>query len=82
MDELKLALQFIIKKELDIILDNISTDYNIPIEQLQKYTDGKSCSTKMEVVGVEFCPALTKKNGVCGNKIKSGKFCGKHGHLG
>ena len=77
MDELKLALQFIIKKELDIILDNISVDYNIPIEQLQKYTDGKTSQPKIEVSD-EFCPALTKKNGICGNKIKSGKFCGKH----
>jgi hypothetical protein len=81
MDELKLALQFIIKKELDIILDNISTDYNIPIEQLQKYTDGKSASDKKEVLEIyEFCQTLTKKNTICGNKIKSGKFCGKHSH--
>lgn len=79
MDELKLALQFIIKKELDIILENISTDYNIPIEQLQKYTsDRKSSSIKNDTNIVEFCQALTKKNGICGNKIKSGKFCGKH----
>lgn len=76
MDELKLALQFIIKKELDIILDNISTDYNIPIEQLQKYTDEQLSTIKND--SNEFCPALTKKNGICGNKIKSGKFCGKH----
>ena len=78
MDELKLALQFVIKKELDIILENISTDYNIPLEQLQKYTDGKSSEIKNDTHIVEFCPALTKKNGICGNKIKSGKFCGKH----
>ena len=78
MDELKLALQFIIKKELTIILDNISIDYNIPIEHLQKYIDEKSCPLKTEVISVEFCPALTKRNGICGNKIKSGKFCGKH----
>jgi hypothetical protein len=79
MDELKLALQFIIKKELDIILDNISVDYNIPIEQLQQYTDRKSSSNvKLEVDNNEFCPAVTKKNGICGNKIKTGKFCGKH----
>ncbi len=78
MDELKLALQFIIKKELDIILENIAADYNIPIEQLQKYTDAKSSQNKTETNIVEFCQALTKKNGVCGNKIKSGKFCGKH----
>jgi hypothetical protein len=77
MDELKLALQFIIKKELDIILDNISTDYNIPIEQLQKYTN-EQLSTIKNDSNNEFCQALTKKNGVCGNKIKSGKFCGKH----
>lgn len=76
MDELKLALQFIIKKELDIILDNISTDYNIPIEQLQKYTNEQLSTIKND--SNEFCPALTKKNGICGNKIKSGKFCGKH----
>jgi len=78
MDELKLALQFVIKKELDIILENISTDYNIPLEQLHKYTDTKSIEIKNDTNIVEFCQALTKKNGICGNKIKSGKFCGKH----
>jgi hypothetical protein len=78
MEELKLALDFIIKKELDIILDNISIDYNIPIEQLQKYINIKSNQIKTESIHIEFCPALTKKNGVCGNKIKSGNFCGKH----
>jgi predicted transcriptional regulator len=78
MDELKLALQFVIKKELDIILENISTDYNIPLEQLHKYTDKKSIEIKNDTNIVEFCQALTKKNGICGNKIKSGKFCGKH----
>ncbi len=79
MDELKMALQFIIKKELDIILENISIDHNIPIEQLQKYTsDRKSTEVKNDTNIVEFCQALTKKNGICGNKIKSGKFCGKH----
>jgi hypothetical protein len=79
MDELKLALQFVIKKELDIILENISTDHNIPIEQLQKYTsDRKSIEIKNDTNVVEFCQALTKKNVICGNKIKSGKFCGKH----
>jgi hypothetical protein len=79
MDELKLALQFVIKKELDIILENISTDYNIPIEQLHKYTiDRKPIESTIDTNIVEFCQALTKKNGICGNKIKSGKFCGKH----
>jgi hypothetical protein len=77
MDELKLALQFIIKKELNIILDNISTDYNIPIEQLQKYTNEQLPIIKNDSSN-ELCQALTKKNGICGNKIKSGKFCGKH----
>ena len=86
MHELKLALQFIIVKELEIILDKISNDYNIPIENLHKYIIN-DCSTNTPTNtknptniehSTDICMALTKTNSICGNKLKGGVFCGKH----
>ena len=83
MHELKLALQFIIVKELEIILDKIANDYNIPIENLHKYiiNDSNTIATPntMNIEhSTDICMALTKTNSICGNKLKGSVFCGKH----
>ena len=76
MHELKLALQFIIVKELEIILDKISNEYIINDCSTNTPTNTKN-PTNIEH-STDICMALTKTNSICGNKLKGGVFCGKH----
>lgn len=90
MDNLSNSLMFVVNKELESILDNISLDYSINREDLNKYL---LCNSKKQnknekqinpdlpndTVGLSICQGKTKKGENCPNKAKNGTiFCGKH----
>lgn len=85
METLEEVLNFMVKKKTEIILDNISVDFNIEREKLDKYslidqsleTSNKQLITN--VVSDNICQGKTKKGDPCGNKAKPNtNFCGKH----
>jgi hypothetical protein len=85
MDSLEEVLNYMVKKNLEIILDNISVDFNIERELLDKYliinTSEVSSNkqSKLNVVSDIICQGKTKKGEPCGNKAKPNtNFCGKH----
>jgi hypothetical protein len=89
MDSLSNSLTFIINKELELILDNISLDYSIERQDLNKYLlnnskksskNEKSIATDIPLEGGSgVCQGKTKKGESCPNKAKNGTtFCGKH----
>ena len=85
MESLEEVLNFIVKKNLEIILDNISTDFNIERDKLDKYTildQSKILINKPNNINTStdtICQGKTKKGEVCGNKAKPNtNFCGKH----
>jgi hypothetical protein len=85
MDTLEEVLNFMVKKNVDIILDNISVDFNIDRDKLDKYIcyeQSHILSNKQISVngsGDIICQGKTKKGEPCGNKSKPNtNFCGKH----
>jgi len=85
MDSLEEVLNFMVKKNLEIILDNISVDFNIEREKLCKYTlidqslETSNKQLNTNVVCDNICQGKTKKGDPCGNKAKPNtNFCGKH----
>ena len=89
MENLSNSFTFIINKEIEIILDNISEDYSINREDLNKYllnNSKKTNKSEIELIdqilvegGNGICQGKTKKGDGCPNKAKPGTiFCGKH----
>jgi len=90
MENLSNSLMFIINKELESILDNISIDYSLDREDLNKYLFNNSkkqskndkennVDLKNDTNGLSICQGKTKKGESCPNKAKNGTiFCGKH----
>ena len=90
MENLSNSFTFIINKEIEIILDNISEDYSINRQDLNKYllNDSKNKTNKNEIESINaiqvegangICQGKTKKGDDCPNKAKPGTlFCGKH----
>ena len=89
MDNLSNSLTFIINKEIELILDNISIDYSINRQDLNKYVLNNSKKTnkndKLVITDIAIesengvCKGKTKKGDSCPNKSKIGTtFCGKH----
>ena len=85
MTSLENVLQFIIKKNLEIILDNISVDFNIEREKLDKYietsieTNASNSNDTQPTLTSNICQGKTKKGELCPNKAKPNtNFCGKH----
>ena len=89
MDNLSNSLTFIINKEIELILDNISIDYSLNRQDLNKYLLNNSKKTnkndKLVITEIPIeggngvCKGKTKKGDSCPNKAKMGTtFCGKH----
>ena len=84
--ELENALQFILKKNLEIIFDEISNDFSIERDKLDKYMlqpiqNNASNLNKNEddTPKIAICQGKTKKGDACPNKAKPNtNFCGKH----
>jgi hypothetical protein len=83
--ELENVLQFILKKNLEIIFDDISNDFSIERDKLDKYilqpiknndSDLNKTNTSPKIA---ICQGKTKKGDACPNKAKPNtNFCGKH----
>ena len=83
--ELENVLQFILKKNLEIIFDDISYDFSIERDKLDKYilqpiknndSDLNKTNTSPKIT---ICQGKTKKGDACPNKAKPNtNFCGKH----
>jgi len=82
---------FIIRKNLEIILDNISADFNIDREKLNPYLKltQNQCVTPPPTLElsssggvnqpITICKGKTKKGESCPNKAKPNTiYCGKH----
>jgi len=89
MEQLTNSLTLILNKEIELILDNISEDYSINRQDLNKYLlNNSKKSNKQEALptseilfdsGNGICQGKTKKGDGCPNKSKPGtSFCGKH----
>lgn len=83
MEELSKNLSLLLNKEVLKILDDISIDFSIPRESLDKYIQKEEMPQKSPQKVVPSSPVLcsgkTKKGTPCSNKPKPGtKFCGKH----
>ena len=84
--ELENVLQFILKKNLEIIFDDISNDFSIERDKLDKYilqpiVNNSSNLNKNDDDTLKFtiCQGKTKKGDACPNKAKPNtNFCGKH----
>ena len=79
------AIQFIIIKNMEIILDKISADFDIDRQKLDPYLKLHVSSQKQNPVSngidstVVICQGKTKKGEACPNKAKPGSiYCGKH----
>jgi len=81
------AIQFIIIKNMEIILDKISADFDIDRQKLDPYLKLHVSSQKLNPVSngvggdstIVICQGKTKKGETCPNKAKPGSnFCGKH----
>jgi|LakMenEpi03Aug12_release.lakeMendotaPanAssembly.Ray.scaffolds.fasta_scaffold376486_2 hypothetical protein len=85
MDELAKSLHFIIYSEINKILDNISIDYNISRDELNKYVDEQideiQCPTVNEdnIIDIPIIsddePIDNANNGKCKQLTKKGKQC-------
>jgi len=80
--QLSLVLQFVVNKNISIILDKISDDFQIQRSLLDKYLTNQdanidtSTATKSQQM---VCQGKTKKGDSCTNKPKPGTiYCGKH----
>jgi hypothetical protein len=85
MESIEEVLNFIVNKNLEIILDNISTDFNIERDKLDKYIildQSKILTDKSNNINTStdtICQGKTKKGEICRNKAKPNtNFCGKH----
>jgi len=85
MEGIEEVFNYIVNKKLEIILDNISTDFNIDREKLDKYIiidPSKIVFNKPNNINTfpdTICQGKTKKGEPCGNKAKPNtNFCGKH----
>jgi len=86
MEQLSIALDFIIHKKLSIILDKISEEYALERNSLDKYlsvqvVEHKTIKNENTIIKQEtlVCQGKTKKGDSCTNKPKPGtEFCGKH----
>jgi len=84
--DLEEAVQFIIMKNMEIILDKISADFDIERQKLDPYLKLHTPCQKQNpaaVNGVDsavvICQGKTKKGETCPNKAKPGcNYCGKH----
>ena len=84
--ELENALQFIFKKNLEIIFDDISNDFSIERDKLDKYllkpiqtNDSDLNKNGNDTPKNAICQGKTKKGDACPNKAKPNtNFCGKH----
>ncbi len=84
--ELENTLQFILKKNLEIIFDDISNDFSIERDKLDKYmlqpiqNNGSNLNkTDDATPKIVICLGKTKKGDACPNKAKPNtNFCGKH----
>ena len=78
----------ILVKNLEIILDNISNDFSIDREKLDKYLLIQTSSLENFIIPTNtiktglsdsICQGKTKKGDPCTNKAKPNtNFCGKH----
>ena len=89
MEQLTNSLTLILNKEIELILDNISEDYSINRQDLNKYllNNSKKSNKSVGLVSPDIlvdstngiCQGKTKKGDGCPNKAKPGtSFCGKH----
>ena len=85
METLEEVLNFMVKKKTEIILDNISVDFNIERDKLDKYIlidqslENSKQQLNTNIVSANICQGKTKKGDPCGNKAKPNtNFCGKH----
>ena len=76
---------FIIRKNMEIILDNISDDFNIDRAKLDPYLKmtQNQCMTTLAKPDLSsaatICQGKTKKGESCPNKAKPNTiYCGKH----
>jgi len=78
---------FIIRKNMEIILDNISADFNIDREKLEPYLKMTQPPYTITLANPELssnpttiiCQGKTKKGESCPNKAKPNTmYCGKH----
>ena len=81
------VVMFIIRKNMEIILDNISVDFNIDREKLDPYlkiTQNLNITAANQEVNsnsvqTTICQGKTKKGESCPNKAKPNTlYCGKH----
>jgi hypothetical protein len=80
------VVMFIIRKNMEIILDNISTDFNIDREILDSYLKMTQTPLMTHLANPELssgtttiCQGKTKKGESCPNKAKPNTmYCGKH----
>ncbi len=80
------VVMFIIRKNMEIILDNISADFGIDREKLDPYLKMTQthCMTapanaELSSATTTICQGKTKKGDSCPNKAKPNTlFCGKH----
>jgi hypothetical protein len=81
------VVMFIIRKNMEIILDNISADFNIDREKLDPYlkmTQNQCMITtlanpELSSGATTICQGKTKKGESCPNKAKPNTmYCGKH----
>ena len=83
--ELENVLQFILKKNLEIIFDDISNDFSIERDKLDKYilqpiqNNASNLNKPDDTLKLTICQGKTKKGDACPNKAKPNtNFCGKH----
>ncbi len=78
------VVMFIIRKNMEIILDNISADFGIDREKLDPYLKMIYCmntaaNAELSSAATTICQGKTKKGDSCPNKAKPNTlFCGKH----
>ncbi len=91
MDCLEEVLNFMVSKNLEIILDTISNDFSIDRDKLDKYLILQKSQIEKQVItsntikvststiSDSICQGKTKKGDPCTNKAKPNtNFCGKH----